>query len=411
MVLSNNSDSLDSSIETLPTHKRASVMLKEVSTRHHFGPGQVQIVDQPTAAVRAEASQVSLAKKSPPVTLPLDILHNAADARTSATPVKARSVQGPIIVEAAVLPHLRVPLRPVVQGVRQPMKAMPAQAQIPAAEKAVAVKAAEGQALAAEKKSMTTSEQARLKLNDKPDPTPAVGPPILTSNLSIPTAYLQLSGTGVPAVSKTAPPPHMRVPPHLRILQENVSMHNEVAPAKRDEATSLETKADILQEKENIKIGNGPYEATAVSFMPILEADGGKENVNLDFDSFKDDPTTKQWLDALEVKSSQTSVATSTTSIDKLIDDFDDQAAVGGKTQRAPTPPGFTPITKKVAAVKPQPECTVAKNKKAMGAAFIDKAVSALPVLAKKYRRLDSPTKESYVESVTYPSFLCRHGP
>lgn len=276
----------------------------------------------------------------------------------------------------ALPPHKRASIMPkglsngVHETAEKPTTVMPMGAQLPVAATPAQVTPAHDQAASADKATTVTSVHAKVSAAKKPT---------LTTSVQTPT-------TVVPATKKAAILPHLRVPPHLRVLQASKSAENKLLLAETNEAPATTAKADTASEKENVKIGASPV---------------------------KSDASTKQWLDTLEAKALLSPKASSNYFADKLIDDLDDNTTSAAKDVRVPTPPGFTPLTTDAPAIKAKKKYAVPKDKKITNTAFMAKALSTLPSFTERYRNtseLGSPIEEINVDPVSYHPLPCYHG-
>ncbi len=438
--LSDQSESSEKSPEAPTPHKRTPVMVKKPSIEARSSPSQIQVAEQPKTATPFQA-QFPATRKLAPV-MPLQAQIPAAENSTPAAPMPGLAAPVPklakVLPHLCVPPHLRVPTPAKAQAVAQSTASIPVQAQNSASGKPISVTGADAQNFAAEapnpktpsmtvkappieQKTPTKAMQAQFGTTDKPTQVttleaqvPAARKPTPTTKVTLMQAEspateesrplmpvpAQVLAAEKPALEETATSaqaqfkkltsmtpvqapaapasankeaevlPHLRVPAHLRALRASTSTQNIVLPVKTNRVSTTTAVADNGLNKENVKIGGSPV---------------------------KTDPATKHWLDTLERKGALSRKASSNSFADKLIDDFEDDDVALGKLQRVPTPPGFTPITKRAPAPEAKNGDAVPKNEKNMGSTFMAKALSALPTFTQKYRsksELGSPTEE-----------------
>ena len=114
----------------------------------------------------------------------------------------------------------------------------------------------------------------------------------------------------------------------------------------------------------------------------------GKKNSKPSQKHFNPDSVTRKWLDEseLDLNSKVLPSDASTPLADKLIDLWGDEVLDAERIQRAPTPPGFTPVMKKSTTVFAKTGLGSPKDVKAMNATLMTNAMSKIKDVAVKYK-------------------------
>ncbi|MCJ1279071.1 hypothetical protein MMC21_006893 [Puttea exsequens] len=198
--------------------------------------------------------------------------------------------------------------------------------------------------------------------------------PTLDKTIPAPSERLSIAPANV-ATAKIATP--KRIPPHLRAIQPSSPV-----PAKRNPIEESVPKVSLQVENKVTNLSEASQSPSATT-MP-----NGKKNSKPSQKHFNPDSVTRKWLDEseLDLNSKVLPSDASTPLADKLIDLWGDEVLDAERIQRAPTPPGFTPVMKKSTTVFAKTGLGSPKDVKAMNATLMTNAMSKIKDVAVKYK-------------------------